>query len=149
LSHANLVGREIADDDRAGADDGEFADGYAWTHEDIGGKPGVFTDDNGRGDERHVPVVEIVRAGAEVAVLAEVGATVERDASEVVESDAGANHGSRSEGEEPREGDPGRGEHDDLVRCGNVGAEKAQEAGAETVEWAWAPAKNGRLHESP
>lgn len=90
-----------------------------------------------------------MRSRAEVAVLAKVRSTAERDRREVVENDPGSDHGSGFEGKLPRKGHFGRGENNDALRFGYVCAKEPEQLGAKPMPWTWAPAKQRRLRQFP
>ena len=88
---------------------------------------------------------EIMRPGAEVAILAEVSAIFEADGGEVVEVDVWPDHAVRGQREIFRKGDfRGRENHDG---SSNIRAEAAQEPTAETVQGARTPAEEGGLNQ--
>jgi hypothetical protein len=139
----------VADDDAAGPDNGEFADGHAGADKDLSGEPGVGADLDGSRNERHGPPGEVVGAGAEVDALGEVGAAAEGDGPEVVEVDLATDHRAGFEPEFPRKKDAGGGEDDDLRRVGNVGSEETEETGAESVGARGAEAEESGLNDGP
>ena len=62
-------GLEVAEGDRAGAEDGAFADADARADEGVGGDPGVVADGDGAGDELEVAARRPMRAAAELRAL--------------------------------------------------------------------------------
>ena len=92
LPDANFARGLITHHDGTRSDHAKFANRHAWANENIRANPGVFTDDNGRGDQRHIPAHEIVRPCAKMTVLADVGSASQRDVTEVVDNHVSAHH---------------------------------------------------------
>ena len=143
MADADFMGGQIFHDDRASADDREFADDHPGSDKYVRSEPDISANHNRRGAEGHSPLGEIMRPGAEVAILAEVSTIFEADRGEVVEVDVWPDHAVRGQREIFRKCDfRGRENHDG---CSNIGAEAAQQPTAETVQGARTPAEEGRL----
>ena len=68
-THDHLIGRNILDDRRTGADDGPVADGHAGADERISGDPDFLTNDYGRFKQRESTrgvIVSARRKGANI-----------------------------------------------------------------------------------
>lgn len=143
MAHADFVRGQIFHDDGASADNREFADNYSGSHKYFSAEPSISANHNGSGDERHSPAHEVMCAGAEMAILAEVRTIFEGDGGEVVEGHVRPDHAVCGEREIFRENDfRGRKNHDGFS---NIRAEAAQEPAAEIVERARTPAEESRL----
>lgn len=143
MADADFMGGQIFHDDRASADDREFADDHPGSDKYVRAEPDISANHNWRGAEGHSPLGEIMRPGAEVAILAEVSTILEADRGEVVEVDVRPDHAVRGQREIFRECYfRGRENHDG---CSDIGTEAAQEPTAETVQGARTPAEEGRL----
>ena len=143
MADADFTGGQIFHDDGAGADDGEFADANPRSDKYVRAEPDISANHNGRAEEGHGPVGEVMRPRAEITILAEISAIFEADRGEVVEVDMWPDHTVRGEREIFWKGDfRSRKNHDG---CSNIRAEAAQEPTAETVQRARTPAEEGRL----
>ena len=145
MADADFMGGQIFHNDRASADDREFADDHPGSDKYVRAEPDISANHKRRGAEGHSPLGEIMRPGAEVAILAEVSTIFEADRGEVVEVDVWPDHAVRGQREIFRECDfRSRENHDG---CSNIGAEAAQEPTAKTVQGARTPAEEGRLNQ--
>jgi len=95
-------------------------------HKHIGAEPDVFAEHDGLRHERHAPAGVIVGAGAEMTMLAHVGATPEGNAGEIVEVDLRAEHGARARASFQGNITCTVGKYH-LARRRNVGAEKPEQ----------------------
>ena len=79
MADTNHARGQILHHHGSGADHAQLADGDTGADKDIRAEPRVFPNHDRLRDEGHVPAREIMRAGAEVTVLTEVGAPAQRD----------------------------------------------------------------------
>lgn len=149
MPDANLPRGQIAHNDRSRADDGQFANGHAGSDKDIRSDPRVGANHNRRRDQRHGPIIEVVGASAQMAVLTDVGAVLQANFGEVVHYDVATNHRAGSQRKPPRESDLHAWEDHDPGNVFDAGTENTQKPRSKTVPWPWAPAKQSGLDQSP
>src|SRR5437660_4841691 len=82
---ANLPGRQVCHDGRAGADDDAVADRDVWTDEHVRGQPDIVADRDRLPQKRVGALRVIVRARAEVRILANHGPGADRDRSQAID----------------------------------------------------------------
>ena len=149
LADADCARGQILHHDRSRTHHAQLPDRHPWTDNAIGPPPRIFPNDNWQGNQRHVPTIVVMGAGAKVAVLADIGAALQRDWREVVERDVASDHRPRGEGELPGKGDFDGRENHHVRRFRNVGAKEPEQENAPEMERARAPAKQRRLDKRP
>jgi len=146
---ANSSGGQVPDDNRAGANYAKFADVHPWPNKHIGANPRVRSYVDGLHDQGHRPYVVVVGTRAEVRVLAQIGAPLERDPSKVVEHDPWSDH--RMGGQSKFGGkNHARGrEYDHLPGSRYFRAKKLQQARSKAMPGTGAPPEKRCLDSGP
>jgi hypothetical protein len=86
-------GWNITQDDRAGADNGTFADGHTRADKCARGDPGLLADGDGKRIEREVGTGVVVAGGAEIGVLRDCRVFANSDWGQIVDLDFVADRG--------------------------------------------------------